>query len=596
MDSTVFVVGQSAKTSVFLTDNGIAFELLTSLRNAKKKLRSTKPALVVLSVTSEEDIHLCQGVARYVRQGLVNLDTRLVLLHEPGQKVDEVSWFDECQINACLTPSLERSTLNASVLKREIATFEYIENTQKQHDAETEMLVCISRFSRADENITALLSIFSEALARLCHAACSFEIYIENQTGFRVKSTGTETAESASALGQLLRHNQVPTIIRQAIDEKHPQINLLQENAGIESVTSLIDDEIGSYLAFPVVVYNRVVCLLFYLIPESEMDRVSMKQINIINKAAEQLTVLLERKQAESSLKKQYKRLRDTLLELKTTKEALAHNEKLASIGRMAAGIAHEINNPLSFVMSNFSSMDGYIDSIIQLQSMQSELLTAIDIQQDHEAVHLKKSLNDFEEQAGIPFILEDIRAIVSDSFNGLQRVKNIITDLKSFSHNQAGEKTFCDIKTVLDESLKMLSYDLENRVSITQEVSFSGVFYSCAGLLEQVLLNIIKNAAQAMEKAGTQAPAISIKISEIDDKLEIRIKDNGPGMSKETKAKIFEPFFTTKPIGEGTGLGLSVVYNIVQRLDGRIECNSKPGLFAEFVMHFPLQLKDGSN
>ncbi len=596
MNSPVFLVGQSAKPSEFLPDNGIPFELLTSLRNTRKKLRSVKPSLVILRVTCEEDIHLCQEVAQYVRQGLANQDTRLVLLHDPGQQLDEVLWLEDYQINACLTASFERATFNASVLKREIATFEYIENTHKQHDAETEMLVCITRFSRADENITALLSTFSEALARLCHATCSFEIYIENQTGYRVRSAGVETAERVNALRQLLLNNQVPPSIRQAIDEKHPQINLLQENAGLESVISLIDEDIGSYLAFPVVVYNRVVCLLFYLIPESEMDRVSMKQINIINKAAEQLTVLLERKQAESSLKKQYQRLRDTLLELKTTKEALAHNEKLASIGRMAAGIAHEINNPLSFVMSNFSSMDGYVESIIQLQSMQSELLTAIDIQQDHEAVHLKKSLNDFEEQAGIPFILEDIRAIVSDSFHGLQRVKNIITDLKSFSHNQAGEKTFCDIKTVLDESLKMLRYDLDNKVSIIEEVSFTGVFYAYAGLLEQVLLNIIKNAVQAMEKAQTQAPEITINIADKDDELEIRIKDNGPGISKETKAKIFEPFFTTKPIGEGTGLGLSVVYNIVQRLDGRIECNSEPGVYTEFVMHFPLKLEDGSD
>ncbi|WP_181405086.1 sensor histidine kinase [Aestuariibacter sp. GS-14] len=593
MISPVFMVTQSCEPSVFLPADSLSFEVINGLRSGKKVLRSTKPSLVILCVANEDDIQLCQGIAQYIRQGLANQDTRLVLIHQPALQLDEVLWLETFQINACLSAIAEKALFNATVLKREIATFQYIDNTCKQHDAETEMLVCITRFSRADENITALLSAFSAALASLCHACCSFEIYPENQAKFRVRSSGKDNIDILKTMQALMSGETLPACVSQAIDEKHPQISLLHDNAGLDLITRQLDTQIGSYLAFPVVVYKRVVCLLFYLIPESEMDRVSMKQITIINKAAEQLTVLLERKQAESSLKKQYQRLRDTLLELKSTKEALAHNEKLASIGRMAAGIAHEINNPLSFVISNFSSMDGYINNIIQLQSMQSELLTAIDIQQHQEAAHLKKSLNDFEQQAGIPFILDDIRAIVSDSFHGLQRVKNIITDLKSFSHNQAGEKAFCDLKAVLDESLKMLRYDIDSKVTITQDIQFSGLFYANAGLLEQILLNIIKNAIQAMTMSGTTSPTIVIVVTEKDDELEIRIRDNGPGMNESTKQKIFEPFFTTKPIGEGTGLGLSVVYNIVQRLQGRIICNTELGVYTEFAIFFPLKLNE---
>ncbi len=586
----MFLVGQSPDLAAFLPDNTMHCEKLTSLRNAKKTLRSCKPSLVILCVGSDDDISLCQSVAQYIRQGLVNQDTRIILMHNPTQQLDEVVWLEEYQINACLTASEQKAKFNASVLKRELATFEYIENTYRQHDAETELLVCITRFSRGDEKLTALLSTFSNALARLCHAHCSFEIYLENTSRFRVRGSDTASNDLAKTMQALLSEGGLPASLAQAIEEQHPQIHLLDESGGLEPVTQLITTHIGSYLAFPIVVYKRVVCLLLYLIPEQEMERVSMKQITIINKAAEQLTVLLERKQAESSLKKQYTRLRDTLLELKSTKQALAHNEKLASIGRMAAGIAHEINNPLSFVISNFSSMDSYLDNIIQLQSMQSELLTAIDIQQDQKAAHLKQSLSEFEEQAGIPFILEDIRAIVADSFNGLQRVKNIISDLRSFSHNQTGEKEVCDFSVLLDDTLKMMRYDLDNKVSIQRNVEFNGVLHTHSGLIEQVLVNLIKNAVQAMEKADTAEPVIQISAAEIDNMLHIRIRDNGPGMAADIQQKIFEPFFTTKPIGEGTGLGLSVVYNIMQRLDGSIHCESEPGVFTEFTLLLPLK------
>ena len=125
-------------------------EKLTSLRNAKKTLRSCKPSLVILCVGSDDDISLCQSVAQYIRQGLVNQDTRIILMHNPTQQLDEVVWLEEYQINACLTASEAKAKFNASVLKRELATFEYIENTYRQHDAETELLVCICLLYTSD--------------------------------------------------------------------------------------------------------------------------------------------------------------------------------------------------------------------------------------------------------------------------------------------------------------------------------------------------------------------------------------------------------------------------------------------------------------
>lgn len=589
MENPIYVVTQSSDVSEYLPEQWQTCESINSLRSGRKKLRDNKPAMVVLCIGGDEDILLGQEIARYIREGMANRDTRIVLLHDPAQQLDEVAWLEEFQINACLTADPARQHFNRSVLNRELDTFSYIENNYRQHDAETEMLVCITRFSRADENITTLLSTFAETLAKLSHAICHFEIYIEMESRYRVRNRDRSKKHLAEQMQAIVVNGQLPACLSMAIAEQKPQINLLHDNGGIDALLARIETPVGSYLTFPIVVYNRVICLLFFLIPEAEMARVSMKQINIINKAAEQLTVLLERKQAESSLKKQYTRLKDTLLELKSTKQALAHNEKLASIGRMAAGIAHEINNPLSFVISNFTSMDSYLDNIIKLQEMQSELLTSIDIQQDQKVTALKQHLAEFEEQAGIEFILEDIRAIVADSFNGLQRVKNIITDLSSFSHNYDGQKDYIDIAIVLSDTLKMLKYDLTDKVIVKQDIRFEKAFYSNAGLMEQVLINLIKNALQALVDAGTEAPEIAISAQETAGGLTLTVRDNGPGMSEAVKAKIYEPFFTTKGVGAGTGLGLSVVYNIVQRLGGMIECESQLGQFTQFTLTFPL-------
>ena len=418
--------------------------------------------MVLLCVGSADDEQLSKQVAEYVREGLSNFDTRMVLVRDAELDLDDAAWMENYHINVCLVAQNEKVAFNKTVLNRELETFAYIENNHRQHDAETEMLMCITRFSRADENLSELLKTFSHTLALLCHSACSFHIRIKNNEQWAVDFSDYHDDSLLSCLNTLISNSDSSASLKQALEEKNPQINLLQGDTGLETITKNLPVTIGSYLTFPIVVYDQVIYLLLYLIPQADMDKVSMKQINVINKAAEQLTILLERKQAESSLKKQYRRLMNTLLELKSTRQELAHNEKIASIVRMAAGIAHEINNPLSYVISNFSSMDKYLESIMQLQDMQTEFLTSIDIQQNQKAQHLQQQLSEFKEEADIPFVLEDIRAVVSDSYHGLQRVKNIITDLKSFTHSQATELEHCDIQKVIDDTLKIFKYDIE--------------------------------------------------------------------------------------------------------------------------------------
>jgi len=565
------------------------YDKFTNFRAIKKQFREGKPAAIVICIESEEDEELGKKVTQYVREGLSNMDTRIVLLRSPVFELDEVSWMEDHQVNACLVTAEDRLLFNTTALNRELDTFSYIDSNQRQHDAETDMLMCITQFSREKESIAELLKKFSQTLSVLCYSSCSFHLKIKDNTHCEINYCDHEDSQLTDTFSSISGLPAVPDYLQHAFDEKHPQIDLIPEKTDLTDIESSLGVEIGSYLTFPIVAYNNVLYLLLYLIPESHMDKVSMKQINVINKASEQLTILLERRQAETSLKKQYQRLKGALVELKSTKQELVHKEKMASIGQMAAGIAHEINNPLSYVMSNFSSMDNYLKSIMQLQDLQSDFLLSIDESQNEKAKQLKQNISEFEEEADIPFILEDIRAVVSDSYTGLQRVRNIITDLKSFTYSQSTELEVCDLQKVVNETLQILKHNINDDITIKQSLENIPQFMAHNGLMGQVFTNLIKNAIQAMQEAQTPDPLITIKASQQNDQINISVRDNGPGLPEGKKDKVFDPFFTTKTVGEGTGLGLSVTFNIIKKLGGTINCDSEKGQFTEFIIRFPV-------
>lgn len=568
--------------------NWCDFQHYDSFRQFKKQFRHGKPALIIAGIGNDKDEALCKEATQFVRIGLANQDSRIVILRDPNFELDEVHWMESLQVNACLSAELEKQFVNVTTLRREIDTFQYIDNNKRQHDAETEMLMCITKFSRSNESLASLLQMFSSSLSALCYASCEFHIQILNDSEGEIEYCKSKAGDIKSELTLALDLPKISNYLKSALDEKLPQINLLSEDINLENIEKKLPEKVGSYLTFPIIVYNKPLYLLVYFIPESEMDKVSMKQINVISKASEQLTMLLERRQAETSLKKQYTRLKSTLVELKTTKLELQHQEKMASIGQMAAGIAHEINNPLSYVMSNFSSMDEYLNSILQLQELQSEFLSSIDMGQDNKVVQLKNNISKFAEEENMAFVLEDIRAVISDSHSGLKRVRDIITDLKSFTYSQSTELEICDLPKVVEDTLKVLSYDLGQGIEIDSRLNELPRFMAHNGLMQQVLTNLIKNAAQALTEAETDKAKISIYAEQKDQSIYIVIRDNGPGIPADAQQKIFEPFFTTKTVGEGTGLGLSVTFNIIKKLGGTITLNSKEGEFTEFVIVFP--------
>ncbi len=568
-------------------NGNLTYQPINNIRAVKQQFSNERPALVILCISDEVHESLSIKVTEYIRDGLLNLDTRILVIYEPDYILDELKWMSSLQVNGCLPALASKQTFNLAMINREVETFLYIDNSQRQHKAETEMLMCISRFSRNNEPLLALLNVFSSSLSALCYSMCNIHVQIMPNNQGAIDYCDIDTEVFIESLNEFLTLPNLPNFLVNALEEKQAQINLLPDELNLTALESALNQKVGSYLTFPVIAYNKPLYLLVYLISEEHMDKVTMRQINIINKASEQLTILLERRQAESSLKKQYNRLQTTLVDLKTAKKELEHNEKMACIGQMAAGIAHEINNPLAYVMSNFSCMDDYIDSIMQLQALQSEFLQSIDISENNKISELKNNITKFEEDQDIAFVLQDIRAVISDSHNGLKRVKNIITDLKSFTYSQSTNLEVCDLTKVINDTLKVLSYDITQDISIEQQISDVPEFMAHNGLMQQVLTNLIKNAGQALTEAKTPSAKIIIKAEYQEDVITISIKDNGPGIDDDAKNKIFEPFYTTKSVGEGTGLGLSVTFNIIKKLGGLISLNSQRDEFTEFILTF---------
>lgn len=575
-------------TSEFLPKDWDKGHHFSNVRGIKKQFKNDTPALIIIGIKDEQDEELGKQVTEFIREGLCNNDSRIVLIKSQAFDLDEISWLELQQVNACLSADPDRDSFNTSVLHREIDTFKHIQNRLYQHEAESNMLMCITQFSRENEPLEELLKKFSHRLSVLCYSACGFHIKLLDNNECDVNYCDKDDHNFIDLFSQLIEAPRIPNYLQTVIKEKHPQIDLIPEKSRLTEIDDYMGITMGSYLTFPIVAYDKVLYLLVYLIPEEDMDKVSMKQINVINKASEQLTILLERRHSELTLKKQFERLKKTLIDLKSTQQELETKEKMASIGQMAAGIAHEINNPLSYVISNFNSMDTYLNNIMQLQKLQSEFLTSIDIGQDKNLQRMQKNISDLEEEADIPFVLEDIRAVVSDSYQGLQRVKNIITDLKSFTYSQSTELETCDMGLVIDETLKILKYTIEESgINITKKMDSISPIMGHSGLLQQVFTNLIKNAVQALSEAKTENPTITIKSREDGESIVLSIKDNGPGIAKDLQKRIFEPFFTTKTLGEGTGLGLSVTFNIIKKLGGNISCKSEPSQFTEFLITF---------
>ncbi|HYH99922.1 GAF domain-containing protein, partial [Hyalangium sp.] len=287
----------------------------------------------------------------------------------------------------------------------------------------------------------------------------------------------------------------------------------------------------------------------------------------------------VRRREAEQALEEQRRRQQEELeervrlvtRELEARQAQLIQAEKLASLGQMAASIAHEINNPVSYVASNVSTLDEYIRVLLQLIGLYHQVEQGLGSSPPETVAGLLEQVREVREKERLEEILQDLKELLGDSREGISRIREFVQSLKTFVREESGTPQLADLNQVLQTTLRMLRHEFKHKCEVRTELASLPLLRCFPTQLNQVFTNLLMNAAQAIEQWGEIRITSGLEGSE----AVVRITDTGRGMGSETLAKLFTPFFTTKPAGQGTGLGLSICYVIIGRHKGRIDVES---------------------
>ena len=283
-------------------------------------------------------------------------------------------------------------------------------------------------------------------------------------------------------------------------------------------------------------------------------------------------------------LNDEYKEINDKLVQ---AQNQLLQSEKLASIGLLAAGVAHEINNPIGFVNSNLGTLKNYVDSLLALVAAYEKAEA-----DSADSTPAFGAVNALKTELDLSYLKEDVGSLLAESLDGLDRVKKIIQSLKDFSHVDTEETWRAeDIRQGIDSTLNVVWNELKYKCEVRKEYGDMPPVECLISHLNQVFMNLLVNAAQAIDDHGT----ITIRTGMQGEEAWVEIADTGKGIPPENLARIFDPFFTTKPVGKGTGLGLSVTYSIVEKHHGRIAVASEVGKGTTFRIWLPLKQPDGA-
>ena len=265
---------------------------------------------------------------------------------------------------------------------------------------------------------------------------------------------------------------------------------------------------------------------------------------------------------------------------LREAHDQLLQSEKMASIGQLAAGIAHEINNPVGFVNSNMGTLKNYLVTLFGVIEGFDEAVSGA-----APGSSVARKLAEIRKNADVDFLKEDTTDLLRESMDGLKRVKDIVQALKDFSHVGETDWQPADLHQGIDSTLSIVSNEIRYKAAVEKHYGELPEVICMASQLNQVFMNLLVNAAHATTGNGL----ITIRTGAADGWVWVAVSDNGCGIPPENLSRIFEPFFTTKPVGSGTGLGLSLSYSIVNKHGGRIEVDSNPGAGTTFTVRLPI-------
>jgi len=294
-------------------------------------------------------------------------------------------------------------------------------------------------------------------------------------------------------------------------------------------------------------------------------------------------TDITERKRIEKQLLIEHAEQQALIEKLGEAQEQLLQSEKMASIGQLAAGVAHEINNPVGYINSNMGSLKQYLEDLFKLLEVYEQAEPHIT---DNAS---KQVLTAMKAEVDVCYFKQDLKDLLTESEEGVQRVKQIVQDLKDFSHVDEAEWQWADLHKGIDSTLNVVRNEIKYKAEVIKDYGELPEVQCLASQLNQVFMNLLVNAAHAIEEHGT----ITVRTGSKDKGVWVEIEDTGKGMDAETSKKIFEPFFTTKPVGSGTGLGLSLSYGIIQKHNGTITVASEVGKGTRFHIWLPIEQEE---
>jgi PAS domain S-box-containing protein len=286
-----------------------------------------------------------------------------------------------------------------------------------------------------------------------------------------------------------------------------------------------------------------------------------------------------EVRSAQDALKERFVQLQETNRQLEEAQNQLLQSEKMASIGQLAAGVAHEINNPVAFVSSNLHTLRQYVGELLTLV----DAFQAVSAAPDDTAAGA--ALAQARQLVAVDYLKEDLPQLLSESADGLARVKKIVQDLKDFSRVDHADWQEADLNAGLESTLNVVRHELKYKAEVVKHLAPLPLVTCLAGQLNQVFMNLIVNASQAIGERGV----ITLSSGTEGDWVWVQVDDDGCGMTDDVRRRIFEPFYTTKEVGKGTGLGLSLSFAIVQRHCGAHQVRSRPGQGSAFRVWVPI-------
>ncbi len=352
-------------------------------------------------------------------------------------------------------------------------------------------------------------------------------------------------------------------------EKKQAQIDLLTKDRELQQLDLQKQKVIRNALLAGLMLILVIAFVLF------RNNQIKIKANHLLTQRNEQIS------QQKEEIAAQRDNLEQTYNNLKNTQEQLIQSEKMASLGQLTAGVAHEINNPINFVSAGIDSLkDNYSD-----MTEVARQYFALNPEEDNKQKLIK--LNRLKKEVGVEELMKESEQLFRSIKNGANRTKEIVKSLRNFTRLDESDLKLAHLHEGIDSTLIILGSQMKDRIEIVKNYGDLEPINCYPGQLNQVFMNILNNAVQAIKGTGT----IRIQTYKNGQYAVVKIKDSGSGMTEEVKKHIFEPFFTTKEVGEGTGLGLSITYGIIEKHHGKIEVETAPGQGTEFTIKLPLHL-----